>query len=262
MLLIKFKCNNCQNHWNGNGFSTECPACNSGNIEKFHYAGSGSGKRIFAVFVVIGLLGISSLLLNEIGFFKGNTQDPDPPIKTMPLEIPKKPIEGDGHGFPLNDFKDDVNVQTVEDRIIEIREFYSKIQGAPNKESNCIAAQATRKDERGFHFTNTAKECRLTNGNMYQQVNLNGWEWTETTTFYYKNDQCFFVFLEGASSGGSYEYRVYYDRKGKVIRVLLKQGFDSNEIESSIEVTDKKRKQDILSSIANSKKELRTILSS
>ena len=152
--------------------------------------------------------------------------------------------------------------QSVGDRIIEIKAFYSKIQSAPNKENNCISATETRNDElRGYPFKNTAKECQLADNYMYQQVKLKGWEWEETTTFYYKEDQCFFVYLTGDAEACGYDYRVYYDREGEVIRVLLAENdCDGDVIGSSIEVTDKKRKREILSSIANSKKEFRTIL--
>ena len=150
--------------------------------------------------------------------------------------------------------------QSVGDRITEIRSFYSKIQKAPKKESNCISAKETRNDELRA-FENTAKECQLADAFKYQQVNLNGWEWTETTTFYYKEDQCFFVYLKGGAEACGYEYRVYYNREGGVIRVLLAENdCDGEEVGSSIEVTDEKRKREILNSIDNSKKELRTIL--
>ncbi len=70
-----------------------------------------------------------------------------------------------------------------------------------------------------------------------------------------------FVYLTGDAEACGYDYRVYYDREGEVIRVLLAENdCDGDVIGSSIEVTDKKRKREILSSIANSKKEFRTIL--
>jgi hypothetical protein len=152
--------------------------------------------------------------------------------------------------------------QSVGDRIIEIKAFYSKIQRTPNKEDNCISATETRNDElRNYPFENTAKECQLADDFMYQQVNLSGREWGETATFYYKEDQCFFVYLIGDAEACGYDYRVYYDGKGEVIRVLLAENdCDGDYVGSSVEVTDEKRKQEILSSIANSKKELRTIL--
>ena len=150
---------------------------------------------------------------------------------------------------------------SVGDRIIEIKELYSEIQRAPNKEHNCISASETRNDElREYSFENTAKECQLADEFMYQQVNLIGYEWGETTTFYYKEDQCFFVYLTGGAEACGYEYRVYYDRTGEVIRVLLAENCDGGDVGSSDEVTDEKRKKEILSSIANSEKELRTIL--
>ena len=57
-----------------------------------------------------------------------------------------------------------------------------------------------------------------------------------------------------------HSYRVYYDRKGNVIRILLAENdFDDDNVGSNVEVNDTKKKQEILSSIASTEKELSDI---
>ncbi|MEJ6491266.1 MAG: hypothetical protein QNL60_02250 [Flavobacteriales bacterium] len=150
--------------------------------------------------------------------------------------------------------------QPVEDRIIEIKEFYSEIQKSSNNDKNCISSKRKRRDEFG-EYENHAKICHLTGDLMYQQVKLNGHEWEETASFYYKGNKCFFVYINSFSEACAHSYRVYYDRNGEVIRVLLAENdCDGDNVGSNVEVTDRNQKQEILNSIAYSKKELSAIL--
>ena len=96
MNLIKFNCNNCQHHWDGNDFTTECPVCNSGNIEKFKKSSPVKGKWILVVVTIVALMGVTGLLLNELDLFSGNAQDPILPTQTIPGETQQVPIENDG----------------------------------------------------------------------------------------------------------------------------------------------------------------------
>ncbi len=153
--------------------------------------------------------------------------------------------------------------QSVDDRILEIKALYAKLQGSPDQNKNCTSNTKMSYDgmEDQYPFENTAKECQLENNFMYQQVYLNGYEWGETCTFYYKEDKRFFTYLTGGAEACGYDYRVYYNREGEVIRVLLAENdCDGEKVSNSIEVTDEKRKQEILSSIAHSEKELNSIL--
>lgn len=153
--------------------------------------------------------------------------------------------------------------QSVDDRILEIKEFYAFIQGSTDKNKNCVSDKKISYDgmEDQYPFENTAKECQLEDGFMFQQVLLNGYEWGETCTFYYKDGKRFFTYLSGGAEACGYDYRIYYNREGDVIRVLLAENdCDGQEVSSSIEVTDEKRKQEILGSVAHSEKELKSIL--
>ena len=149
--------------------------------------------------------------------------------------------------------------QTIEDRIIEIKEFYSKILKTTNKYKNCKSSKKIISDEKG-EYENAVKICRLKDNFSYKQGKLKGWEWQENANFYYKNNKCFFVYINGSTSGSAYSYRVYYDRKGNVIRILLAENdFDDDNVGSNVEVHDTKKKQEILSSIASTEKELSDI---
>ena len=153
--------------------------------------------------------------------------------------------------------------QSVDDRILEIKALYAKIQGSADKNKNCKSGTKTSYDgmEDQYPFENTAKECQLDGDFMYQQVSLSGYEWGETCTFYYKDNKRFFTYLTGGAEACGYDYRVYYNKEGEVIRVLLAENdCDGEEVSSSIEVTDEKRKQEIIGSIAHSEKELNAIL--
>lgn len=155
--------------------------------------------------------------------------------------------------------------QTVDERIVEIKSLYAEIQGAKDKEKNCTSNSVKDMNydviEDGIELTNKAKECRLNNDFMYQQVVMNGYEWSETCSFYYKEDKRFFAYLSGGAEGCGYDYRIYYDKDGEVIRVLLAENeCDGQEVGNSKEITDEKRKGQIISSIANAEKEFKAIL--
>ena len=155
--------------------------------------------------------------------------------------------------------------QTVEERITEIKALYGKIQSSPNQQKNCTSKTKTTISydimEEGIPFTNTAKECLMENGFKYQQVEMNGYEWSETCNFYFKDNKRFFTYVSGGAEGYGYDYRVYYDREGEVIRVLLAENdYDGQEVGPSVEITKETRKEEILNEVAISEKEFKDIL--
>lgn len=154
--------------------------------------------------------------------------------------------------------------QTIDERIVEIKQLYSAIQKAQKKESACTSKSKTTYDglEEKYPFENTAKQCQLEDDLMYQQVQLNGHEWSETCSFYYKDNALFFAFLSGGAEACGYDYRVYYNKDGEVIKVLSAENdCDGNEVSSSKDVTaNSKKKEEILKSIAIAKAECKSIL--
>jgi len=155
--------------------------------------------------------------------------------------------------------------QTDEERIAEIKALYAKIQQSPKQNKDCVSNSKTTINydiiDEGFPMTNTAKSCQLEDGLRYMQVELNGYEWAETANFYFKDDQLFFAYTSGGAEAYGYEYRVYYDKDGEVIRVLLSENdYDGEEVGSPFEVKNEGRKKEILDAIERAKKELKELL--
>jgi hypothetical protein len=166
--------------------------------------------------------------------------------------------------FPSEEAEEETP-QTVEERIAEIKELYAKIQSSPNQNKDCKSKSKTTMNydviEEGIPFENSAKQCQLEDGLMYEQVNLQGYEWAETARFYYKDGQKFFAFVDGGAEAYGYEYRVYYDREGEAIRVLLAENdYDGQEVGSPFEIKDEGRKKEILDGVAYAEKEGKSLL--
>lgn len=155
--------------------------------------------------------------------------------------------------------------QTIDERIREIKALYAKIQASPNQNKDCTNKSKTTINydiiEEGFPMTNKAKSCNLEDGLNYKQVELNGYEWGETTSFYSRNGKRFFAFTQGGAEGCGYEYRVYYNESGEIIRMLCARNeCDGQEVSASVEVTKKAEKEEILNTLANAEEELKTLL--
>lgn len=156
--------------------------------------------------------------------------------------------------------------QTVAERIAEIKALYAKIQSSANQTNACTHKSKTVINydiiEEGFPMTNKAKSCQLEEDLSYEQVELNGYEWGETTSFYYHEGKRFFVFTNGGAEGCGYEYRVYYNPDGEIIRMLMSQNeCDGREVSAPFEVTKEDQKEEIIRSITYAEKELKELLS-
>lgn len=157
------------------------------------------------------------------------------------------------------------SAQTVAERIAEIKQWYSKIQSSPNQNKDCKNQSKTTLNydiiEEGFPITNKAKSCQLEDGLQYEQVELNGYEWGETTSFYYKDGKRFFAFTKGGAEGCGYEYRVYYNEKGEIIRMLsARNECDGQEVAAAKEVQNEGEKEEILNTVKNAEEELSALL--
>lgn len=155
--------------------------------------------------------------------------------------------------------------QTVEERIQEIKGLYAKIQGSPNQNKDCTSKIKSFMNydvvEQGIPLENNAKKCQLEDNLMYQQVTLKGYEWSETCNFYYEDGQKFFTFLSGGAEACGYDYRVYYDKDGEVIRVLLAENdCDGQDVSAPFEVMDSTKKKEILDAVNYAEKEMASIL--
>ncbi|NVK66717.1 MAG: hypothetical protein HWE22_19145 [Flavobacteriales bacterium] len=155
--------------------------------------------------------------------------------------------------------------QTVGERIDEIKQLYAQIQASPNQNKNCINKSKTVINydimEEGFPMTNKAKSCQLEDDLKYEQIELNGYEWGETTSFYYHEGKRFFVYTSGGAEGCGYEYRIYYNTDGEIIRMLeARNDCDGKEVSASVEVQKEGQKEEILNTIEHAEKELKELL--
>ncbi|MEM6804540.1 MAG: hypothetical protein AAF696_24280 [Bacteroidota bacterium] len=155
--------------------------------------------------------------------------------------------------------------QSLEDRILEIKDLYAKLQSYSSQEVDCKSASKTTHDglseEHKYPFENKAQDCQLQDNFRYKLVELNGYEWSESTTFYYKGEQLFFTFLRGGAEACAYEYRVYYAEDASVIRILLTENdCNAEDVPPSTEVRDAKKREQILKAVASAEEELNNIL--
>lgn len=144
--------------------------------------------------------------------------------------------------------------QSVEARIAEIKALYTKIQKADKSTQKCTLKKSTTMDgldkDMQFPFENSAEECTLSDGLKYRTLELNGYEFSEECRFYYADNTVFFVLLEGGAEACAFVYRIYYDKKGKVIRVLsAENGCTGDAVGESLEVTDPAKRKEILGGV-------------
>ncbi len=123
--------------------------------------------------------------------------------------------------------------QTVDERINDIRAWYSQIQNLGLK--NC--RQKTRVKYDSFNlesekipFDQVASRCKLSDEFELIEGNFSGYEWAYTVHIYKKNQKVFFIFIEGGAEGWSYERRYYCDKDENVIRHLEREAEGGEEV--------------------------------
>jgi hypothetical protein len=121
-------------------------------------------------------------------------------------------------------------------RIQEIKTMYSEIVELQKNtdQKQCKTGKKTTYESlesstTGFPFEQTAEKCTLKNNYSIIKGNFKGYEWGNDIFFYYKNNNLFFVYSEGGAESCYSEYRIYYDIKGNVIKILEKSNDCSGE---------------------------------
>lgn len=154
--------------------------------------------------------------------------------------------------------------QTVEERILEIKSLYKEIQGYKGERSCQTATKTTYdgfNDDDQFPFENKAKECKTETGFVVKEVTLNGYAWSEHNSFFYKDGILFFVFSQGGAEACAFEYRVYYSRENDVIRVLSAENdCEGDDVGSSEDVTEGKKRNEVLNSVGYALEQFKSIL--
>jgi hypothetical protein len=123
--------------------------------------------------------------------------------------------------------------QTVDERINDIRAWYSQIQnlGLKNcKQKTRVKYDSFSPETEKMPFDQVASRCKLTDEFELIEGNLSGYEWSYTVHIYKKNQKVFFIFIEGGAEGWSYERRYYCDKDENVIRHLEREAEGGEEV--------------------------------
>jgi hypothetical protein len=143
---------------------------------------------------------------------------------------------------------------SVEDRILQIKQWYAEIQDAAKKEgmgNNCQVAK-WREYEVSEYFDQSSKHCHFENQYELIQSNFGGWEWSEKITHYIKFGKVFFVLYESEGEALKSTYRIYYGQDGEVIKILEDfEDFAEGTSNKNKEIKDKSEQKDILQFVNN-----------
>ena len=75
--------------------------------------------------------------------------------------------------------------------------------------------------------------------------NYSDWEWGQTISFFQKEGEVYFVFIVSNDVSGTTELRVYYDRAGRLIRLLEKSNHETGKMSDNVKITDTGRKREV-----------------
>lgn len=170
--------------------------------------------KILYIKITIVLLLFSLISCNETKKEEIKTTEP-----TTPISIEETPVEE----IP----------QTVDERINDIRAWYSQIQNLGLK--NCRQKTRVKYDSFSVEsekipFDQVASKCKLSDEFELIEGNFSGYEWSYTVHIYKKNQKVFFIFIEGGAEGWSYERRYYCDKDENVIRHLEREAEGGEEV--------------------------------
>jgi hypothetical protein len=144
--------------------------------------------------------------------------------------------------------------QTDDQRIAEIKTLYAQIQNADKKQQKCTRHSLTTYDglmeSEQYPFENTVEECRLPKGLKYRTLTVNGYESSITAHYYFQDGHLFFIFVDGGAEACAFQYRLYYDRKGALIRILSAENdCDGDAPGKQQEVKNPQKREEILSTL-------------
>ena len=123
--------------------------------------------------------------------------------------------------------------QTVDERINDIRTWYSQIQnlGLKNcKQKTRVKYDSFSPETEKMPFDQVASRCKLTDEFELIEGNFSGYEWSNTVHIYKKNQKIFFIFIEGGAESWSFERRYYCDKDENVIRHLEREAQAGEEV--------------------------------
>jgi len=144
-------------------------------------------------------------------------------------------------------------------RITEIKKMFGEAIQLENSGDSTACKTGAKTIYQGFDdssekmpFKHSCKVCTYSGGYKIYTGDFNGYEWFSKSIFYFKDDRLFFVFSEGGAESCAWEYRIYYDQKGNVIKILEKSNDCTGEVpDKSQEIKDPTEKKRILDEANN-----------
>lgn len=154
--------------------------------------------------------------------------------------------------------------QDFSKRIQAIKKMYTEAVNLEKQDAvKCKSSKKTVYDKPYTEsFEHTAKKCEYTNGYTIITGKFPLHEAGENYTYYFKNNQLFFIFSFYGAECCIQEDRLYFDTTGNVIKILEKDnGCDCNaELSDNIEIKDKTHKKEIKDKALSRLKEIRIML--
>ena len=156
--------------------------------------------------------------------------------------------------------------QTVDERINDIKTWYNQIQKTGKKQCKTktnIRYDGLNPEEGKMPFDQEASLCKISDELELVQATLNGYEWTSEVSIYKRDGKIFFVLINGAAEGWSYERRYYCDKDENVIRFLAREADGGEDISGpQIEQKLDSKKPGIREYISEDLSDIETILKS
>jgi len=142
---------------------------------------------------------------------------------------------------------------TDEEQIHRATDWYFQILKLEQTDSkNTLCKETTwNTTENKKSFQQKSKKCSFSNDFQLITCDLDGWEWEEKIMYYMKNNTVFYVLEEVTTLAGKALYKIYYDEKGKVIRILESSRNEFSDITTKNEVVKEEKKKKKILSIIN-----------
>lgn len=137
-----------------------------------------------------------------------------------------------------------------EARVKEIRAMYGKSQEYLKTAKNCrerVKVERKPAYDGGelYEYPQKFKRCQLPSGLSVITCKYSDWEWGQTISFFQMEGEVYFVFIVSNDVSGTTELRVYYDRAGRLIRLLEKSNHETGEMSDNVKITDTGRKREV-----------------
>lgn len=153
-----------------------------------------------------------------------------------------------------------------EARVKEIRTMYGKSQEYLKSARNCRERKKTERKAaydggEVYDYPQKIKRCDLPEGLSVITGEFSDWEWSETISFYQEGGAVYFVFIVSHDDSGTTELRVYFDLKGRLIRLLEKTNHETGKLSENVKITDRVRIQSVYDYVKKRLEQSRSILS-